>query len=122
MAIRKAIEKFLKQHGVSVETVLEFDNIENIKTALLDLPSGAAILPAPSLARELAAGTLVAVPFHEARLMRPLAILHRRVGELGPAASRFLSTLTSEDPETAALCCGSNGHDVHVEQNGWPRS
>lgn len=121
LAIGKAIEKFLKQHGVSVETVLEFDNIENIKTALLDLPAGAAILPAPSLARELAAGTLVAVPFHEPRFTRPLAILHRRVGDLGPAASRFLSILTGEGPEPASLCCGStttNGHDLHLEQNG----
>ena len=39
---------------------LEFDNIENIKRAV-EIPAGVAILPEPTLAREVAAGTLVAV-------------------------------------------------------------
>ena len=48
-------------HDVQVEVVLEFDNIENIKRAV-EIPSGISILPEPSLAREIKAGTLVAVP------------------------------------------------------------
>ena len=42
------------------ESALEFDNIENIKRAV-EIPSGVAILPEPTVAREVAAGTLVAV-------------------------------------------------------------
>ena len=78
---------------------LEFDNIENIKRAV-EIPSGVAILPEPTLAREVEAGTLVAVridgqdPHH--RLTRPLAIIHRRNQQLSSTASRFLELLIGE--------------------------
>jgi DNA-binding transcriptional LysR family regulator len=97
LAIRRAIDRFLRQHGVHVETVLEFDNIENIKRAA-EVPGGAAILPEPTLLREVAAGTLAAVPFSDARLVRPLAIVHRRGGDLGLTASRFLELLIGDNP------------------------
>ena len=40
---------------------LEFDNIENIKRAV-EIASGVAILPAPTLAGEVRAGTLARGP------------------------------------------------------------
>ncbi len=43
-----------------VRVALEFDNIENIKRAV-EIQAGVAILPAPTVAREVGAGTLVAV-------------------------------------------------------------
>jgi DNA-binding transcriptional LysR family regulator len=80
--------------------VLEFDNIENIKRAV-EIPSGISILPEPSLARELSAGTLVAIPIEGEdlgdRLTRPLAIVHRRQANLEPAAARFLELLIAGD-------------------------
>jgi DNA-binding transcriptional LysR family regulator len=83
-----------------VDVILEFDNIENIKRAV-EIPSGIAILPEPSLAREVKAGTLVAVAIEgdgpEDRLTRPLAIIHRRHGTLEPAAAKFLELLMSPD-------------------------
>jgi DNA-binding transcriptional LysR family regulator len=103
LAIRRAIDRFLRQHGVQVETTLEFDNIENIKRAV-ELPGGAAILPAPTLVGEVKAGTIVAVPFRDARLIRPLAIIHRRNGEPGLSASRFLRLLAGTDsPATVPI-------------------
>jgi DNA-binding transcriptional LysR family regulator len=93
LAIRKAIDRFLRKHGVQVETGLEFDNIENIKRAVED-QAGVAILPGPTLVREVKAGTLVAVPFRDQRLTRPLAIIHRGGAGLGLTASRFLDLLT----------------------------
>src|SRR5437868_8096020 len=60
LSIRRAIDRFLRHHSVQVDVVLEFDNIENIKRAV-EIPSGVSILPEPSLAREVRAGTLVAV-------------------------------------------------------------
>ena len=100
LSIRRAIDRFLRHHAVQVEVVLEFDNIENIKRAV-EIASGISILPEPSLAREIEAGTLAAVPIAgdapDDRLTRPLAIIHRRHGNLEPAASKFLELLTSPD-------------------------
>jgi DNA-binding transcriptional LysR family regulator len=96
LSIRRAIDRFLRQHSVQVETTPEFDSIENIKRAA-ELPGGAAILPLPTLAREVRSGTLVAVPFRDAHPTRPLAVVRRRGGELGLAASRFFRLLTGSD-------------------------
>jgi DNA-binding transcriptional LysR family regulator len=97
LSIRRAIDKFLRKHGVQVETALEFDNIETIKRAV-EIPAGVAILPEPTVAREVAAGTLVAVPFRDQRPTRPLSIIHRTSEPLGLTASRFLELLIGRDP------------------------
>jgi DNA-binding transcriptional LysR family regulator len=103
LSIRRAIDRFLRRHDVQVDIVLEFDNIENIKRAI-EIPSGVSILPEPSLAQEVKAGTLVALPIESDdaadRLTRPLAIVHRRQANLEPAAARFLELLTGEDVPT----------------------
>jgi DNA-binding transcriptional LysR family regulator len=100
LSIRRAIDRYLRHHFVSVEVVLEFDNIENIKRAV-EIPSGVSILPEPSLAREIKAGTLVAVRIEgqdpNDRLTRPLAIIHRRHPNLDVAAAKFLQLLLRND-------------------------
>jgi len=97
LSIRRAIDRCLHHHDVNVEVVLEFDNIENIKRAV-EIPAGVPGLPAPSLAREVRAGPLVAVRIGgqdpKYQLNRPLAIIHRRNDNLDLTASRFLELLT----------------------------
>ncbi len=95
LPIRRAVDRFLRNHGVHVRVALEFDNIETIKRAV-EVPSGVAILPSPTLQGEVKAGTLRAVRFAERRPTRPLAIIHRRAARLGLAASRFLDLLTAD--------------------------
>lgn len=95
LSIRRAIDRFLRRHEVHLDPALEFDNIENIKRAV-EIAAGVAILPAPTLAQETRAGTIVAVPFAHHDLTRPLAIIHRKSGQLGLTASRFLKLLTAE--------------------------
>jgi DNA-binding transcriptional LysR family regulator len=99
LSIRRSIDRFLRHHDIHVEVMLEFDNVENIKRAV-EIPSGVAILPEPSLAQEIKAGTLVAVGIDGKdpgdRLFRPLAIIHRRHGNLDRAASEFLDLLIHE--------------------------
>jgi DNA-binding transcriptional LysR family regulator len=114
LAIRRAIDRFLRHHDVHVRIALEFDNIENIKRAV-EIPAGVAILPEPSLTREINAGSLVAVrldgqdPSH--RLTRPLAIIRRRSHQLSLTASRFLKLLTaSEESLSAPAGASPNGH------------
>ncbi len=110
LPIRRSIDRFLRHHDIHVEVVLEFDNVENIKRAV-EIPSGISILPEPSLAQEVRAGTLAAVRIEGRdpvdRLTRPLAIIHRRHGHLDLAASTFLDLLTHEtvavDPARSAM-------------------
>lgn len=119
LSIRRAIDRFLRKHGVQVTAEMEFDNIENIKRAVEELPGGASILPEPALARELAAGTLLGVPFRDARLVRPVAIIHRRgSGEPGLTAARLLGLLIGRDyePEPPAALNGSRSKRRKVGQ------
>lgn len=105
LSIRRVIDRSLRHHDVTFSVALEFDNIENIKRAV-EIPSGVALLPEPTLSREVEAGTLRAVritgqdPDH--RLKRPLAVIHRRHHQLGLTASRFLELLTDEGGEGGA--------------------
>lgn len=96
LAIRRAIDSYLRRHGLQLDALLEFDNIENIKRAVIELPAGVAILPRPTLERELKAGTLVALSFVDQKLRRPLAIIHRSAGGLSLTATRFLELLATK--------------------------
>jgi len=101
LAIRREIDRFLKDNNVSVEVVMEFDNIENIKRAV-ETGAGVALLPFPTVSRELEAGTLAAVRLGNCRFVRPLAIIHRRHPRPGAAAQRFMELLRQLDDTAAA--------------------
>ncbi len=76
LMIRREVDRFLRDHGVNVDVVMEFDNIENIKKAV-ELGAGVALLPEPTLAPR-GRGTLArARPLVGCRLVRPLGIIHR---------------------------------------------
>jgi DNA-binding transcriptional LysR family regulator len=112
LSIRRAIDRFLRRHEVQVETTLEFDNIENIKRAV-EIEAGISILPEPTLAQEVKAGTLLAVRFTSHELTRPLAIIHRRSGQLGLTASRFLKLLTAEAATDGLIMLQSSVSSAH---------
>lgn len=98
LIVRRRVDKFLRSQGVDVNVVAEFDSIENIKQAV-SIGAGVAILPEPTVRREVKARTLVAVPLFDCRFTRPLAIIHRRDQRQSPAAKRFLEMLlASEQP------------------------
>jgi DNA-binding transcriptional LysR family regulator len=84
LTVRREVDRFFREHGVSVDVVLEFDNIENIKKAV-EVGAGVAILPEPTLRREVEEYALVARPLHDCRLVRPLGIIYRR--HLNPSTS-----------------------------------
>jgi len=72
---RKALDKVLKGQGVTVEHVMEFDNIETVKRAVeLDC---VAIVPETTIRQEVADQTLAAVPL-EGNHFRPLGAIHRK--------------------------------------------
>jgi len=77
--------------------VMEFDNIETIKRAV-EIDAGVALLPEPTVLRELAAGTLCAVPLDcsgmpSGAIVRPLGIIRARGKPLAPTIERFIELL-----------------------------
>jgi DNA-binding transcriptional LysR family regulator len=92
---RRFIDRLLRHHGVRVNYVMEFDNIETIKRSV-EAGLGLSLLPAPTLTAEIRARRLVARPPAEGPLRRPIGIIYRRTRELSGAAQAFLALLTSE--------------------------
>ncbi len=94
LAIRKALDRFLRACGVRLQPVLEFDNIQMIKEAVA-IGSGISILPEQTVAEEVAQKRLAAAPFRGASLARPVGFLYRRGKKLSPTARQFLEFLKS---------------------------
>ncbi len=92
LVIRKKVDSFLREHGVEVNVVLTFDNIEAVKRAV-EVGSGVAILPRPTLEHELQAGTLAAAAFSAQTFVRPLGVVYRRGSHLQPNAEAFIELL-----------------------------
>ncbi len=89
---RKAIDKILKDHGVTVQTVMEFDNIETVKRAV-EIEAGVSIVPQATILQEVAKQTLAEVRIEGAELYRPLAALYKKNKVLSPAMKQFLPIL-----------------------------
>lgn len=106
LAIRREVDRYWKEHGVSLDVVMEFDSIENIKKAI-EIEAGVALLPEPTLSREVAAGSLAAVPLAGPPLYRPLAIIYHRRHPLHASAARFVEMLRSSAGEGSAAPNGS---------------
>lgn len=96
LEIRRQVDRCLRGRGVSVNGVLEFDNIEYIKDAVEE-GAGVALLPRPTLLREIEAGTLAAVPLSDVRFIRPLGIIHRRNPKPGAPAQKLIELFRQPD-------------------------
>ena len=92
LTIRKEIDRFLRQRGVSINVVMEFDNIETIKQAV-EIGAGISVLPEPTVAREVDAGRLAAVRLIAPELRRPIGIIHRSRKLFTPTAGKFIELL-----------------------------
>jgi DNA-binding transcriptional LysR family regulator len=107
LRIRDEIDRALARRGVDAHVVMEFDNIETIKRAV-EIDAGVAVLPEPTVAREVQSGSLVAIPLDTEELVRPLGIVQRRGRELTATARCFIELLQSEPGEPDARQ-GRNG-------------
>lgn len=107
LTIRRRVDRWLREAGVSLTVVHEFDNVETIKRAV-EVGAGIALLPEPTVLRERDGRSL-----HVARLVipsehlrehawqRPLGIVHKRFKHFSAAAQRFVDLLR-EDATVAA--------------------
>src|ERR1051326_3634199 len=68
---RRAIDKVFKEQNVTVQHVMEFDNIETVKRAV-EIDAGVAIVPEGTVVQEVAKHTLSALKIEGANLHRPL--------------------------------------------------
>ena len=112
LVIRREVDRFLRDQGVTVNVVLEFDSIENIKKAV-EIAAGVALLPEPTVRGEVQAGTLAARPLAGCRFVRPVGVIRARQHKLSPAAERFLALLREPAPDgpaggvPGAFACGN---------------
>jgi DNA-binding transcriptional LysR family regulator len=77
LPIQQHIDRYLKDHRVTVETVLRFDNIEMIKQAVTH-GVGVSIMPERVMREDMLQGRLMALRLQPAELFRPVKIVHRR--------------------------------------------
>ncbi len=89
---RAAIDHILREHGVHVRRVMEFDNIETIKRSV-EIGAGVSIVPLLSVQREVQSGSLVQLQFTRLNFFRPLGIIVKNKNTLSPAAEKFVELL-----------------------------
>ncbi len=95
LKFRRMIDRWLKGAGVSVNIAFEFDNVENIKRSV-EIGLGVALLPRPTVQRELDHGSLCAVSLRGVDWKRKLGIVQRRNKKLTIAATRFVEFLLDQ--------------------------
>jgi DNA-binding transcriptional LysR family regulator len=99
---RKAVDKILRDRGITVQYVMELDNIETVKQCV-EADLGVTIVPRATVQNEVRAGTLRAVNFTES-FARPIAIIHRKGKIFSAAAHKFIELLTEgQQPPRAQL-------------------
>jgi len=89
---RRATDKIMRAHGVTLRRVAEFDNIETIKRAV-EVGIGVAIVPSPSVIDEARVGSLAVVALAEAEWTRSVGVIYRSDRTLGTAAKKFIQLL-----------------------------
>lgn len=112
LQIRTEMDRWLRQAKVTVKIVHEFDNVENIKRAV-EVGSGIALLPAPSVRRELEIGSLRRIHLDDVKWTRPLGIIHRKHKVLTTAVKKFLELL-QQPPESFLRGDGAAGKRTHA--------
>jgi LysR family transcriptional regulator, transcriptional activator of the cysJI operon len=92
---RRLVDGLLRRHRVRVHYTMELDNIETIKRSV-EAGLGLSLLPAPTLAAEIRARTLVGKPPAEGPFRRPIGVVYRKNRELSAAGKAFLALLIAE--------------------------
>jgi DNA-binding transcriptional LysR family regulator len=92
---RKATDRILKDHGVEVRKVAEFDNIETIKRAV-EVGFGLAIVPEPTVSGPSESGRLAVIEMAEKYWVRSVGVIYRSDRALSLAARKFVELLENK--------------------------
>jgi DNA-binding transcriptional LysR family regulator len=76
-APRQSTEDFLKRHGIILSIPLELSNNEAIKTSVEE-GIGIAVIPRRVVSKELAMGTLKAIPLSDSTMTRKFYLIHHK--------------------------------------------
>ena len=101
LPIQGQINRYLRDHKVSVDIALHFDNLQMIKEAVAH-GAGIGIMPERVLSDDIEAGRLHAVRLDPPELFRPLRIIHRRRKVLNEVTRGLLALLRDEEQSSAA--------------------
>ncbi|MGA9521390.1 MAG: LysR family transcriptional regulator [Myxococcaceae bacterium] len=86
---RKAIDRMFREKNLSLNPVMEMDNVETIKQAIA-MGLGVGILPLATVQHQVNDGTLVARPFAEGTFSRAIGLLVRKGKYLDRASQAVL--------------------------------
>ncbi len=106
LSIRRRIDQFLMRRGVNVSIAMVFDNIEAIKRAV-ESGGGVAILPLPTIQREMQSRSLATIGVKDLDMTRPMAIIHRRKRTMSKCVRDFVDILLSEAETDTAVPDGA---------------
>lgn len=98
---RRAIDRFLRKHGVRPNVVMELDHIATIKHAV-EVDIGVSILPSLSVEHEKSTGTLKATPFTDDSFSRPVGIIYRKGRSFSLATQKLIEVLSNGNPTPVA--------------------
>jgi DNA-binding transcriptional LysR family regulator len=101
LPIQGQVARYLRDHKVSVEMALHFDNLQMIKEAVTH-NAGISILPRRVMLSDTREGRLIALRLEPAELFRPLHIIHRRRRIFNTVTAGLLALLKEEDRSQAA--------------------
>ena len=100
LPIQSQIERYLRDHKVTVELTLHFDNIEMIKQAVAH-GAGISLMPLRVMREDLRQGRLIALRLNPPDLYRPVRIVHRRRKMFNEATSGLLALLQEQKANAA---------------------
>jgi LysR family transcriptional regulator, transcriptional activator of the cysJI operon len=97
MPTRKATDKVFREHGITVQHVMEFDNVETVKRAV-EINAGIAMVPESTVRQEVSKRTLMLVKVEGVDLDRPWAVIYRKSKVLSPAMKQLIDLLKGQSP------------------------
>jgi DNA-binding transcriptional LysR family regulator len=106
LPIRRDIDRFLRDHDVTVEITVHFDNLQMMKEAVAH-GAGVSIMPARVMRAEIAQGRLLPVRLIPSTLFRPVRIVHRKRKRFNRATEAFLQLLQAPVPTDAEALVGT---------------
>ena len=106
LPIRRDIDHFLRDHDVTVEITVHFDNLQMMKEAVAH-GAGVSIMPARVMRAEIAQGRLLPVRLIPSTLFRPVRIVHRKRKRFNRATEAFLQLLQAPVPTDAEALVGT---------------